>query len=169
MRRVSCAITARIAVEERASKECFRHQGYATAIQKASKPACSQAFARATVSRTGSMLSWRTPMLKGMSMKFGIRASRRAAFGSWLADRGEPRLYRNVLIGIFPGVLQAFDQFPQRFVQRCGDSDFVAPLYDRAIHKVDLGLALREHILQHAGTVLTRSVGALLHQLARIA
>src|SRR5436305_8466456 len=65
MRRVSWAITARMAVEERASKECLRHQGYASAIQNASNPACSQAFAMATVSWTGSMLSCSTPMLKG--------------------------------------------------------------------------------------------------------
>ena len=47
----------RTAVDDRASKECLRHHGYASAIQNASKPACSQALAMATVSRTGSMLS----------------------------------------------------------------------------------------------------------------
>src|SRR5437016_11330036 len=66
MRCVSCAITARMAVEERASKECLRHQGYASAIQNASNPACSQALAMATVSCTGSMLNCRTPILNGM-------------------------------------------------------------------------------------------------------
>ncbi len=57
MRLVWLAMTARIAVEERASNECLRHQGYASAIQKVSKPASSQALAMATVSVTGSMLS----------------------------------------------------------------------------------------------------------------
>src|SRR5438093_12185806 len=73
-RLVSCAITARIAVDERASNECLRHHGYASAIQKASNPASSQAFAMATVSRTGSMLSCRTPTLNGIviSLLFGF-------------------------------------------------------------------------------------------------
>src|SRR5208282_688778 len=66
MRRVWLAITAKIAVEERASKECLRHHGYASAIQNVSNPASAQALAMATVSRTGSMLSCRTPMLNGM-------------------------------------------------------------------------------------------------------
>src|SRR6476469_4356927 len=61
-------MTARMAVDDRASKECFRHHGYASAIQKASNPACSHALAMATVSCTGSMLSCSTPMLKGTVM-----------------------------------------------------------------------------------------------------
>src|SRR5216684_1092412 len=72
MRVVSCAITARIAVEDRASKECLRHHGYASAIQNASNPACSQALAMATVSCTGSMLSCRTPTLNGMLTKISF-------------------------------------------------------------------------------------------------
>src|SRR3984893_15779664 len=66
MRVVWAAITANTAVDERASKECLRHQGYASAIQNASNPAFSQALAMATVSCTGSMLNCRTPILNGM-------------------------------------------------------------------------------------------------------
>src|SRR5579864_7624267 len=66
MRVVWAAITANTAVDERASKECLRHQGYASAIQNASNPACSQALAIATVSCTGSILSCRTPTLNGI-------------------------------------------------------------------------------------------------------
>src|ERR1700693_1149550 len=62
------AITASTAVDERASNECLRHQGYASAIQNVSNPACSQALAMATVSGTGSMLSCRTPILNGTGM-----------------------------------------------------------------------------------------------------
>src|SRR5438128_1773523 len=40
-RLVSGAITARIAVDERASNECLRHHGYASEIQKPSNPATS--------------------------------------------------------------------------------------------------------------------------------
>src|SRR6266849_10054361 len=65
MRLVCAAITANTAVDERASKECLRHQGYASAIQNVSKPACSHAWAMAKVSCTGSMLSCRTPRLNG--------------------------------------------------------------------------------------------------------
>ena len=69
MRSVWLAISAVMAVEERASYECLRHQGYASASQKVSKPARSQALAMAMVSRTGSMLSCRTPILKGTDIK----------------------------------------------------------------------------------------------------
>src|SRR5882724_11708352 len=72
MRVVWAAITANTAVDERASKECLRHQGYASAIQNASNPACSQALAMATVSCTGSMLSCRTPTLNGMLTKISF-------------------------------------------------------------------------------------------------
>src|SRR6266852_7496270 len=72
IRVVWAAITANTAVDERASKECLRHQGYASAIQNASNPACSQDFAIATVSCTGSMLSCRTPILNGMVIEISF-------------------------------------------------------------------------------------------------
>ncbi len=53
---------------------------------------------------------------------------------------------------------------PQRLVQRSRHACFLAPLHDRAVHEIDLGLALGEDILQHAGAVLAGSVGAFLHQ-----
>ncbi len=62
---VWAAITAVIAVEERASIPCLRHQGYASASQKMSKPARSQACAMRTVCCNGSMLNCRTPIRKG--------------------------------------------------------------------------------------------------------
>src|SRR5215472_6194333 len=62
---VSRATMAVVAVEERASIECLRHQGYASASQKTSNPAASQARAMCTVSWSGSMLNCRTPILKG--------------------------------------------------------------------------------------------------------
>src|SRR5438874_2756219 len=62
---VSRAMIAVVAVEERASRECLRHQGYASASQKTSKPAASQACAICTVSLSGSMLNCRTPILNG--------------------------------------------------------------------------------------------------------
>src|SRR5207247_7749074 len=62
---VSRAITAVIAVDERASIECLRHHGYASASQKESKPAASHARAMVRVSSIGSMLSCKTPIRKG--------------------------------------------------------------------------------------------------------
>src|SRR5215471_13909352 len=63
------AMIAVVAVDDRASIECFRHQGYASASQKTSKPAASQACAMRTVSLSGSMLNCRTPILKGKVMR----------------------------------------------------------------------------------------------------
>src|SRR5581483_12514285 len=68
MRRVCAAIMARIAVEDRASKPCFLHHGYASAIQNVWKPASSHACAIAAVSCTGSMLNCRTPTLNGIAI-----------------------------------------------------------------------------------------------------
>src|SRR5215472_11958975 len=62
---VSRATMAVVAVEERASIECLRHQGYASASQKTSNPAVSHACAMHTVSFNGSMLNCKTPILKG--------------------------------------------------------------------------------------------------------
>src|ERR1700726_4877115 len=122
-------MTASTAVDDRASNECFRHQGYASAIQKASNPASSQAFAIATVSRTGSMLSCSTPMLNGIDIS--------QLLAPWLS----------MSVGIFPRVFQAFDQFPQRLIQRSWHVHFFTPMHDRSIHEINFGLALGEHIL----------------------
>src|SRR5271167_792696 len=62
---VCVAITAVMAVEERASMPCLRHHGYASASQKMSNPARSQACAMRTVCCNGSMLNCSTPMRKG--------------------------------------------------------------------------------------------------------
>src|SRR5262250_2543997 len=126
MRRVAAAITARTAVEDRASKECLRHQGYASATQNASKPACSHAVAMATVSRTGSMLNCRTPMLNGIVMV--VRWSPRCIVK---ADD-------SVRVG--PGVLEALDEFPHCAIERRGHTGLLAPFHDRAVHEIDFGL-----------------------------
>src|SRR5215470_13844705 len=101
----------------------------------------------ATVSWTGSILSCSTPMLNGTLMICG-----------W-----------SPLTRVLPGMLQALNQFPKRFVERCGHTGFLTPLRDSTIHEVNFRLALGEHILQHAGAMFARSVGALLHELPRIA
>src|SRR5438093_12772554 len=69
---VSRAITAVIAVDERASIECLRHHGYASASQKESQPAASHARAMVTVSSIGSMLSCKTPIRKGTVIGYFI-------------------------------------------------------------------------------------------------
>src|SRR6266481_325934 len=147
MRRVCAAMTARIAVEERASTPCLRHQGYASAIQNASKPSSSQAFAIAAVSCTGSILSCNTPMLNGTV----IRA------------RCTP------LVRVLPGMFETLDQSPQRLVEGSGHSDFVAPLCDGAIHKINFRLALGENVLEHAGAMFSGRVRAFLDELPGIA
>ena len=48
------------------------------------------------------------------------------------------------------------------------DTCLLAPFHNRSIHKIDFGLPLGEHILQHAGTVLSGSVRASLHHFAGI-
>src|ERR1700719_4556482 len=63
---VSRATIAVTAVEDRASMECLRHHGYASASQNVSNPAASQACAMRIVSSSGSILSCNTPILKGM-------------------------------------------------------------------------------------------------------
>src|SRR5713226_4025461 len=102
---VSRAMSAVTAVEERASMECLRHQGYASASQKLSNPACSQAWAMRSVSATGSMLSCKTPIRKGTLI---------VGFDS--AYDPEKRLW------IRPGMLQALDQGPHGLVQGSWDS-----------------------------------------------
>src|SRR5205809_417312 len=63
MRSVWLAISAVMAVEERASYECLRHQGYASASQKVSKPARSQALAMAMVSPAGKYILQHTGLV----------------------------------------------------------------------------------------------------------
>src|SRR5271165_2546401 len=72
-------------------------------------------------------------------------------------------------VRILPRVFQPFNQFPQRFVQRSWNTCLFAPVHNRSIHKVDLGLPLGKYVLQHAGTVLAGRVGALLHELPGVA
>src|ERR1700724_816599 len=128
MRLVWAAMTARIAVDDRASKECLRHQGYASAIQKVSKPTSSQAFAIMTVSGTGSMLSWRTPMLNGIGISSVLVLSSQFS------------------VRLSPGVLQALDQLPYRFVQRCRNTGLLSPFHNRAVHEIHFGLAFGEDV-----------------------
>src|SRR5258708_1203539 len=146
MRRVCAAMTARIAVQERASKPCLRHQGEASAIQNASKPASSQAFAIAAVSRTGSILSCNTPMLNG----------------TVIPARCTP------LVRVLPGMFETFDQSPQRLVERSGHSDSVPPLCDGAIHEINFRQALGENVLEHAGAMFSGRVRAFLDELPGI-
>src|SRR5262245_6556857 len=101
----------------------------------------------ATVSWTGSMLSCSTPMLSGTLMICGC----------------------SPLPGVLPGMLQALNQFPKRFVQRGGHAGFLAPFRNSAVHEIHFRLALGEHILQHASAMFARSVGTLLHELSGIA
>src|ERR1700733_9763499 len=160
MRFVWLAMTASIAVEERASKECLRHQGYASAIQNASNPASSQALAIATVSRTGSMLSCSTPMLNGIDIVLILR---------FVTCSSRARLTFKTLLRIAPRMFQPFDQFPKSLIQRRRNTSLLSPLHDRAIHKIDFRLAFRQNILQHAGPMLSRSVRSFLYKRARIA
>ena len=77
MRRVSRATSAVTAVDDRASNECFRHHGYASASQNESNPASSHAFAIRTVSSVGSMLSCNTPMRNGIAIEaFSLSSSK---------------------------------------------------------------------------------------------
>src|ERR1700730_692639 len=73
------------------------------------------------------------------------------------------------LSGIAPGMLQTFDELPERAIQRRGHSEFFAGISDGAVHEIDFRLALGENILQHAGFVLAGSIGTFLDKRARIA
>src|SRR6476619_4040844 len=64
-RSVSRATSGDSAVEERASIECLRHHGYASASQIVSKPPSSSARACSRISSSGSMVSCMTPMRSG--------------------------------------------------------------------------------------------------------
>ena len=66
-------------------------------------------------------------------------------------------------------MLETFDQFPHHFVQGGRNSDFLTPFHDGAIHEINFSLTLGQDVLQHAGAVFAGSIGALLHQLSRIA
>src|SRR6266404_72728 len=66
-------------------------------------------------------------------------------------------------------MLQTFYELPKRAIERSGHAKFFSAVGDRAIHEVNLRLALRKNILQHAGLVFSRRVRALLHERAGIA
>src|SRR6266852_4095470 len=66
-------------------------------------------------------------------------------------------------------MLQTFYELPQCAIERRGHSAFLATVGDGAIHEVNLGLALGQNVLQHAGFVLAGSIGAFLDERARIA
>src|SRR5438067_7811680 len=104
---VSRAMMAVVAVEERASIECLRHHGYASASQKMSNPAASQACAMHTVPVSGSILNCRTPILKGKVMNLHFSE---ALWHEAFQNRRSRR--------IGPGVLKPFDQLPHRPIQR---------------------------------------------------
>jgi len=57
---------------------------------------------------------------------------------------------------------------PERTVQGGGDADFLAPLSDGAVHEIDFCLTLCQNVLQHAGAVFARGVGAFLNELSWI-
>src|SRR5467141_3978574 len=110
------------------------------------------------VSSSGSMLSCNTPILKGIPI---VSISLRSRFARAAA--------RGFLGGIAPGMLQTLYQLPERAIERRGDPEFFAAVSNGTIHEIHFGLALGENVLQHAGFVLARSVGALLHEGAGIA
>src|SRR6266404_682548 len=66
-------------------------------------------------------------------------------------------------------MLQTFYELPKRAIERSGHAKFFATVGDRAIHEVNLRLALRKNVLQHAGLVLAGSIRTLLHERAGIA
>src|SRR5690242_6823015 len=128
---VSRAMMAVVAVEERASIECLRHQGYASASQKTSKPAASHACAMRTVSFSGSMLNCRTPILKGKVMNLHFSE------GPW-----RPAFQNLCSRWIGPGMFESFDQLPHRAIQRGRHARFFSPFDNRAVHEIHFGLAL---------------------------
>jgi len=65
-------------------------------------------------------------------------------------------------------MFQTLDEFTESLVQGSWHADFFAPLHDRTVHEINFRLALGEDILQHAGAMLARGIGALLYQLSRI-
>ena len=77
-RSVSRATSAESAVDDRASIECFRHHGYASASQIVSKPPSSIARACSRISSSGSIVSCMTPMRNGWAMVRGRRRCRSA-------------------------------------------------------------------------------------------
>src|SRR5579859_4405459 len=109
------------------------------------------------VSSSGSILSCNTPILKGTLISLIFLCSRFPAAASRLLGRIAPRM------------LQALYELPKCAIQWRGHSQSVAAVGNRAVHEVHLRLALGKNVLQHAGLVLTRSVGPFLHQRAGIA
>src|SRR5579859_7654269 len=109
-RLVSRATSADSAVDERASIECFRHHGYASASQIVSNPASSMTCACSRISSSGSIVSCMTPTLKGagvMRLLAGEgarelrpaqeRAAERAARAVVLQDRVDVRRVQRLL------------------------------------------------------------------------
>src|SRR5947209_6720839 len=78
-RSVSRAISGDSAVDERASIECLRHHGYASASQIVSNPERSMICACSTISSSGSMVSCMTPTRKGGAGVTRLLAGERAA------------------------------------------------------------------------------------------
>src|SRR5271167_1179530 len=150
------AITAVIAVEERASMPCLRHHGYASANQKMSNPARSQTCAMRTVCCNGSMLNCSTAMRKGTAIDVDPRFAVRS-----LSD---PMLSR-----FCPRLFQPFDERPHRLVKGCWHTILLARLHNRPIHEVNFRRSLRQDVLQHAGPMLSRSICPFGNQIARIA
>src|SRR5260370_25110303 len=66
-------------------------------------------------------------------------------------------------------MLESSDQLPHAAIERSGDAGFFTTVDNRAVHKIDFGLALGESVLQHAGVVLAGSVCAFFDKSARIA
>src|SRR5271155_5652176 len=66
-------------------------------------------------------------------------------------------------------MFESFCELPERAIERSRHSHFFAPISDRAVHKIHFGLALGKNVLQHARFVFSGSVGAFLHEGARIA
>src|SRR5262249_28305542 len=97
-RSVSRATSGERAVDDRASIECLRHEGYASASQIVSNPPSSIARACSRISSSGSMVSCITPMRNGCCIgsilegvdDLGRLAEVRARQLAELRDRAEP-------------------------------------------------------------------------------
>lgn len=66
-------------------------------------------------------------------------------------------------------MFESFDQLPHRAIQRGRHARFFSPFDNRAVHEIHFGLALGQHVLQHAGVVLAGGVGAFFDERSGIA
>ena len=66
-------------------------------------------------------------------------------------------------------MFESFCELPERTIERSRDAHFFTPIGNCAVHKIHFGLALGKNVLEHAGFVFAGSVGAFLHERARIA